>query len=83
VEKTAFHRVIRDESRRGEPSGILAGRTDVYKLMPGRVEQIKIDVLKLLNITKPGSYLFSVVMPPNMDNKAEIRSEPLLLNVIP
>jgi hypothetical protein len=82
VERTAFHRAIRGEARRGEPSGILSGRSDVYTMRPGQVEHINVDVMKLFNITQPGSYLFSVVMPPNMDNKTEIRSEPLRLNVI-
>jgi hypothetical protein len=82
VEKTAFHRAIRHESLRGDPSLRVDG-TDTYTMKPGEVDHIKIDVKKLFSITQPGSYLFSVVMPVNMDNKVEIHSPPLALNVVP
>jgi hypothetical protein len=83
VEKTAFHRAIRGEPRRGEPGVRLAGRSDVYTMTPERVDHLKIDIKKLFNITQPGMYLFSVVMPVNMDNKTEIYSQPLAIDVVP
>lgn len=82
VEKTAFHRAIRHESLRGDPSLRVDG-TDTYTMKPGQVDHIKIDVKKLFSITQPGSYLFSVALPANMDNKVEIHSQPLALNVAP
>ena len=52
-------------------------------MTPGEMDHITIDVKKLFNISQPGSYKFSVELPVNRDNKVEIHSQPLLLNIVP
>jgi hypothetical protein len=59
------------------------GSIDRIKIDSGQVKHIPIDIKNLFDVTKPGSYLFSITMPPNMDSKVEVHSQPLRLNVVP
>ena len=81
--KTAFHRALIGEYLPGEPAIEAGGGSDVYTLKPGQLVQYTVDIKKLYSITQPGSYLFSVKMPANMDNKGDISSRPLQLTVGP
>jgi len=83
VPQTAFHRNIRGEHLAGDPGVQMAGSLDTYAMAPGLVDNTTIDLRKLFIITQPGSYLFSVKMPQNGDNKVAIDSSPLRLNVVP
>ncbi|HEY1995305.1 MAG TPA: hypothetical protein VGG81_12935 [Edaphobacter sp.] len=58
------------------------GSIDRIRIDPGQVKHIPIDIKKLFDVTKPGVYLFSITMPPNMDRKVEVHSQPLRLNVV-
>ncbi len=58
------------------------GSIDRIKIDPGQVKHIPIDIKKLFEVTKPGLYLFSITMPPNMDSKVEVQSQLLRLNVV-
>ena len=80
--KTAFHRAITGEYLPGDPAIEAGGGSDVYTLKPGQHVQYPVDVKKLYSITQPGSYLFSVTMAANIDNKGDINSKPLQLTVV-
>src|ERR1700737_983897 len=58
------------------------GSIDRIKIDPGQVKHIPIDIKKLFDVTKPGSYLFSVEMPKNRDSNLAVHSENLRINVV-
>jgi hypothetical protein len=82
AEKTPFNRALRQEHIRGDPT-ITFDRIETATMKPGQVDRITIDVKKLFKISQPGSYVFSVVMPPNLSQKAGIHSPSLVLDVVP
>jgi hypothetical protein len=60
------------------------GSIDRIKIDPGQVKHLQIDIKKLFEVKKPGLYLFSITMlPPNIDSKVQVHSQPLRLNVVP
>jgi hypothetical protein len=80
--KTAFHRALTGEYLPGDPAIEAGGGSDVYTLKPGQHVQYRVDVKKLYSITQPGSYLFSVKMSANIDNKGDINTKALKLTVL-
>ncbi len=82
IPKTSFYKALSDKGA-SDPEVPFDGSVDTYTMAAGKVEHVPIDVKKLFLITQPGSYLFSVEMGKNMDNKVAIHSQPLQLNIAP
>jgi len=61
--------------------GHVDGSAGRIRIDPGSAKRLPIDLKKLFDIAKPGSYTLSVTRPANRSSNSEVRSEPLRLMI--
>lgn len=83
VQSTAYHRKITGQQLPTDPSEIASGSSAIATLSAGQSAQFKIDVSRLYEIAKPGSYILIVERLPDQFTKIRLRSNALNLEVAP
>ena len=80
--KTAFHRALRGENLKEDPPRIVGGSSIMFTLEPGHSVNFTLDLQRLYNITKPGSYTLIAERDDEIQ-KVKVRSAPLVFEIGP
>jgi hypothetical protein len=82
VKKTAYHRLIRGQHEDGDPLDTLAGSSMNAVIEPGHSVTFTINLLKLYQVTHPGTYTFTVTKR-DLSSNVTTHSQPLVITVEP
>jgi hypothetical protein len=82
VETTVFHRRITGQNRADDPPQMESSSSIVLSHPPGKIFVMKVDLNRLYKISEPGVYTL-VASQFDDYSKTTVRSDPLILTVVP
>lgn len=81
-ELTFFHRKVTGRNRPGDPAEVAAGSSIVAPVAPGQSFAFAIDLMRLYEITQPGTYKLDVSRFEEF-SKTTVHAKPITFQVVP
>lgn len=83
VPTTVYHRKITGKQLPSDPAEVASGSSMFATLPAGQSIHFTVDLTKLYQIERPGTYILVVERGEDQLNKIKLRSKPLQIDIVP
>lgn len=83
VPTTVYHRKITGKQLPSDPVDVARGSSMFATLPAGQSVQFTVDLTKLYQIERPGTYILVAERREDQLNKIKLRSKPLQIDIVP